>query len=141
LIATSPEANLEDDMGTPGGTERILLVDDEEALLMGRKRLFEKLGYRVVATKNGLEALEVFQAQPHHFDLVVTDCTMPHMTGFDLAGEIKRIRPDIPIVLSTGGGAADLLEKAKEAGIREIATKPLDLPNFARIVRRALDKA
>ena len=140
VIASSPETNLENDRDIPGGNERILLVDDEEALLMGRKRLFEKLGYRVVATKNGLEALEVFQAQPHHFDLVITDSTMPHMTGFDLAGAIRRIRPNIPIVLSTGGGAADLLEKAKEAGIREIASKPLDLRSFARMVRRALDK-
>ncbi len=132
--------SLEEDADMPGGNERILLVDDEEALLLGKKRLFEKLGYGVVAAGNGREALEAFQSRPDHFDLVVTDCTMPHMTGFDLAREIKGIRPDIPIVLSTGGRAADLLEKAREAGILEVATKPLDLADLARMVRRILDQ-
>jgi PAS domain S-box-containing protein len=140
VIESNPETNLENDMEMPGGTERILLVDDEEALLMGRKRIFEKLGYHVVAKKNSPEALEVFKAQPHLFDLVITDYTMPHMTGVEIAREINSIRPEIPIVLSTGGGAVDILEEAKEAGIREIVTKPLQLCDLARMVRRALDK-
>ncbi|MHC1729586.1 MAG: PocR ligand-binding domain-containing protein [Syntrophobacteraceae bacterium] len=139
VIESGPEISIPKDMDMPRGTERILLVDDEEALLAAGKRALEELGYSVIAKKNGQEALAVFQAQPFHFDLVITDCTMPTMAGLDMAREIMRIRPDIPIVLNTGGAVADVIGLAKKIGIREIVTKPLDLCEFVRVVRRALD--
>lgn len=141
LVEIRPEASLPKQTDMPRGTERILLVDDEEALLAAGKRALEELGYSVVAKKSGPEALAVFQAHPFHFDLVITDCTMPAMAGLDMAGEVTRIRPDMPVVLNTGGAVADVIDKAKDIGIREIVTKPLDLCEFVRVVRRALDTA
>ncbi len=139
VVEIRPEESLPKETVMPRGTERILLVDDEEALLAAGKRALEELGYSVVAKRNGPEALAVFQAQPFHFDLVITDCTMPAMAGHDMVGEVMRIRPDIPVILNTGGAIADVIDKAKEIGIREIVTKPIDLCEFVRIVRRALD--
>lgn len=141
VVETSPEASLPKEMDMPRGTERILLVDDEEALLAAGKRALEELGYSVVTKRNGPEALAVFQAQPFHFDLVITDSTMPAMAGLDMVGEVRRIRPDIPVILNTGGAVADVIDKAKGVGIREIVAKPLDLCEFVRVVRRALDTA
>ena len=86
-----------------------------------------------------MEALAVFRTQPQGFDLVITDYTMPKMTGLDLAKEILRTRPDIPIVLCKGSCSADIDEKAKKAGIRKIVMMPLALPDFANVVREALD--
>jgi CheY-like chemotaxis protein len=98
---TVPEAPLEYDP-VMGGSEKILLVDDEASIVSMVTDMLQRLGYRVTCHTSSLEALELFRAQPDNFDLVITDLTMPNMTGDRLAKEIKQIRPDIPIIICTG---------------------------------------
>jgi len=86
----------------PGGSERILFVDDEQVLVNIGKEMLERLGYEVTARTSSIEALELFRVKPDQFDLVITDMTMPNMTGEKLAKEIMGIRADIPIILCTG---------------------------------------
>lgn len=121
-----------------GGTERILFVDDEEILSRMGCELLESLGYRVTATSSSLEALQLFKANPAAFDLVITDMTMPKLTGKQLAEKIFGVRPDIPIILCTG--FCDLLneKQAKEIGIREFVMKPYVLKGLDKTIRRAL---
>jgi YesN/AraC family two-component response regulator len=94
----------------------------------------------VSATTSSVEALELFRTQPNRFDIVITDYTMPHMTGVDLAKEMLRIRPDIPVILCTGFSERITEEKAREMGIRAFAMKPLELHEISAIIRRVLDK-
>ena len=122
------------------GTERILFVDDEETLVEMEKSMLDWLGYKVSATTSSVEALELFRTQPNRFDIVITDYTMPHMTGVDLAKEMLRIRPDIPVILCTGFSERITEEKAREMGIRAFAMKPLELHEISAIIRRVLDK-
>ncbi len=142
LPEAAPETN--DATPLPGGRERILLVDDEEDLVFGGQRMLENLGYEVVAGTDSLEALEVFRAQPDHFDLVVTDQTMPHLTGEALARKILALRRDIPIILCTGhgfGASGGLTEQmALSSGIREVVMKPMARSELARAIRRVLDQ-
>jgi two-component system cell cycle sensor histidine kinase/response regulator CckA len=134
-----PETDLAATMAT--GNERILFVDDEEDLVDMAQQMLERLGYSVVATTSSLEALEVFKAQPDHFALVITDQTMPHMTGADLAKELLRIRSDIPIILCTGFSEVISAEEAKALGIREFVMKPFATREIAEITRHVLDGA
>jgi len=121
------------------GNERILIVDDEESMAeIGRRRL-ERLGYRVEAKTNSIEALELFRADPDQFDLVITDMTMPHITGDKLVKEILKIRPDMPTILCTGFSEKIDEEKAKEIGVREYIEKPFDRGKLSRLVRKVLD--
>jgi two-component system cell cycle sensor histidine kinase/response regulator CckA len=122
------------------GDERILFVDDEPILANLGKRMLETLGYAVVTQTSGVDALELFRDNPGSFDLVITDMTMPRMTGAELARELMRIRPDIPVVLCTGFSYSMSEEKAKAMGIREYAMKPLIRQDLARIVRKVLDE-
>jgi len=123
-----------------GGNERILLVDDEEILAdLGRQEL-EWLGYRVTAMTSSPEALHLFQARPNDFDLVLTDQIMPSMTGADLAQEMLKIRPDLPIILCTGFSEHISVEKALAMGIRRFVMKPLVISQAARIIRSVLDE-
>jgi PAS domain S-box-containing protein len=123
----------------PTGTERILLVDDEEVLIDLGKEILEILGYQITATTSSLDALEVFREQPYAFDLVITDMTMPSLTGRELAKKIIALRSDTPIILSTG--YSDLIDEkqAKEAGIREFVLKPYEIRTFAGVIRKALE--
>jgi PAS domain S-box-containing protein len=123
-----------------GGNERILFVDDEEALVQLGKYMLTDLGYEVVERTGSLEALELFQAKPDHFDLVITDMTMPKMTGIELAQEIMRIRPGMPIILCTGFSETITPEKAKALGLREMIMKPVSQRQIAATIRCALDK-
>ncbi|MBI5186849.1 MAG: response regulator [Nitrospinae bacterium] len=123
----------------PRGTERVLIVDDEEMIIQMGQKILAGLGYRTQATTSGLEALELFRADPFRFDLVITDQTMPKITGEALAGEMLRIRPDLPIILCTGFSYVINEEKAKAMGIREFVMKPLLVRELAEAVRRALD--
>jgi len=123
----------------PRGTERILFIDDEESIVDLGKQMLNRLGYKVTTRTDSLEALQVFREQPDHFDLVITDMTMPNMTGNRLARELMGICPDIPIILCTGFSELITEERAKEIGIREFVMKPLIMSEMARVVRRALD--
>lgn len=123
----------------PTGGERILLVDDETDLVEVVKKMLELLGYQVTTRSSSLEALAAFQAEPDQFDLVITDQTMPHMTGINLAGEILKLRPDIPLILCTGYSETVSESEAKDMGVREFLFKPIVMRDLAEIVRRVLD--
>jgi len=123
----------------PSGTERILFVDDELALVDLGKKILERLGYHVTARTSSIEALELFIEQPEKFDLVITDMTMPNMTGDELAGRLMEIRPDIPIILCTGYSERISREKAQRMGIKEFILKPLVMSVLGRTIRNVLD--
>lgn len=121
------------------GNERILFVDDEKSMAeIGRRRL-ERLGYQVEARTNPIEALELFRAAPDQFDLVITDMTMPHITGDRLLKEILKIRPDMPTILCTGFSEKIDEEKAKKIGVRQYIEKPFDKGKLSGLVRKVLD--
>ena len=123
----------------PTGNERILFVDDEELLIgLGSQRL-ERLGYEVVPKISSTEALELFRSEPDRFDLVITDMTMPKMTGDKLARELMKIRPDIPVILCTGHSKLISEKQAKEMGIRAFLGKPILKRAMAETVRKVLD--
>ena len=117
---------------------KILVVDDEEAIIsLSRKQLIS-LGYDVTAATGGREALKLFAASPHGFDLVITDQMMPHMTGTELSRKLIAIRPDLPIILLTGFSHALMPDQARKAGIREFAMKPLLTNELAQVIRKVL---
>ncbi|MGD2087685.1 MAG: two-component regulator propeller domain-containing protein [Candidatus Aminicenantes bacterium] len=124
----------------PGGTERILLVDDEAELTEAAKKILEKLGYHVVGKSSSIEALSLFKKAPLQFDIVISDLTMPHMTGLQLAREIKRIRIDIPFVLLSGYSLDMTREQVHAFGVSEFISKPINRNKLARVVRRVLDR-
>ena len=97
------------------------------------------LGYRVEGRTSSLEALELFRTEPERFDLVITDMTMPNMTGLELAQELMRIRPDIPVILCTGFSELVTAERAKSLGLKEFIMKPVVLRQLAGAVRRSFD--
>ncbi len=123
-----------------GGTERILLVDDEEAQVRSVRKMLVRLGYRVTGRTGSAAALAVFKQHPELFDLVITDQTMPLMTGAKLAEEMFAVRPDIPIILYTGFSENIDAEGARAMGIREYLMKPFSFKEMAEAVRRALEK-
>ena len=124
----------------PAGNERILFVDDEAGLCKVSKQIIERLGYKVDAQTSPEEALDKFKQAAKLYDLVITDKTMPHFTGFDLAREIRNIRSDIPIILCTGFNNQADLSMAQEIGIKEIILKPIDKQQIAEAIRKVLDK-
>ena len=121
------------------GIEHILFIDDEEMLAAMGKTMLERLGYRVTVETNSIEALKIIQSQPDAFDLVITDQTMPGMTGSDLARRILQIRPGLPIILCTGFSNQISEEKARIYGIKGFAMKPLTKKDLAVLIRKALD--
>jgi PAS domain S-box-containing protein len=123
------------------GSETVLFIDDEEPLCTIGKRILESLGYRVLATCSSLKALDMFKAQPEKYDLVITDLTMPKLTGKQLAKEITDIRPEIPIILCTGfSGNASNTKDIQENGITAVVHKPLLISELAKTVRTSLDR-
>ncbi len=122
------------------GNERILFIDDEKALVDLGKEILGSLGYKVVTRTSSIKALEIFRVQPDTFDLVVTDLTMPGMTGIELARELLNIRSDIPIILCTGLRVPIDETELKEAGIHEIVMKPYPVSSFSRTIRKVLGK-
>jgi PAS domain S-box-containing protein len=128
----------ETDEKLPTGSERILFIDDEESLVkIGHQRL-EWLGYKVYATISPIEALKLFRSQPDQFDLVITDLTMPKMTGDKLVKEILNIRSDIPIILCTGFSEKIDEKKSKAIGASGYLEKPHNKRDLAKIVRKVL---
>jgi PAS domain S-box-containing protein len=124
----------------PRGSERILLVDDEQMVAQMAARMLTRLGYEVTSQTSPTEALASFRSNPQAFDLILSDFTMPGMTGIDLARELRKDRPDIPIVLCTGFNERLLEENARELRIEEIVLKPLERSQLAELVRRVLDR-
>jgi len=122
-----------------GGSERILFVDDEKMLTDIGQKVLERLGYNVVSRTSSIEALELFKAKPKDFDLVITDQTMPNMTGDVLAKELMRIRPDHPVIICTGYSQVIDSERAKDKGIRAFVMKPILINEIAAAIRRVLD--
>ncbi|MDO9265150.1 MAG: PAS domain S-box protein, partial [Desulfosalsimonadaceae bacterium] len=134
-----PEKKVTEEL--PRGNERILYVDDEPSLAEIGKRMLEYLGYRAESETSPIAALELFQADPHGFDLVITDMTMPQMTGNAFAQALIRVRPDIPVILNTG--YSDQMDEAKafEAGISAYVMKPMTVMQLAKVIRSVLDKS
>jgi len=124
----------------PNGKESILFVDDEETIVRLGQELLTHLGYTVTIRTSSVEALDLFRSDPHRFDLVITDQTMPTMPGDALARELLRIRPELPIILCTGFSHVVSAEKAKSMGIRGYLMKPLAIRDLAPIVRHVLDE-
>jgi len=125
----------------PGGDEHILFVDDEPPIARMGSRMLESLGYQVTTRTSSIEALELFKAKPDDFQLVITDMTMPHMTGDKFAIELKQIRADIPIVLCTGYSNKIDADIAQKIGINAFTYKPFSKADLASTVREVLDKA
>ncbi|MEI6125591.1 MAG: ATP-binding protein [Pseudomonadota bacterium] len=125
------------------GSEHVLFVDDEVDLIVLAKELLEPLGYKVTAAQSGQHALALFQKASESFDLVITDLSMPHMTGYDLALKLIKLRPDIPVIICTGYNETmlDNKEKGQEKGqvIKAVLKKPFKRKALAEAVRKALD--
>jgi PAS domain S-box-containing protein len=121
------------------GDEHILLVDDEEPLANLEKQMLERLGYKVTSRLNSVDALAAFKAHPSSFDLVISDMSMPNMTGDELAKELKKIKPDLPIIICTGFSERINKEKAELSGINDFIMKPIIRAKLAKKVRNVLD--
>lgn len=140
-VETGPvDSETVDGEALPRGNERVLVIDDERIIAQMTQSLLEKLGYQVTATTSSVEALQYFQSQPDTIDLVITDMTMPHITGAQLAQKLLAIKPNIPIILCTGFSELINEEKAKAIGIREYIMKPVVIQELAQVVRKALDE-
>ncbi len=123
-----------------GGKERLMFVDDEDGIIEMATPMLERLGYRVASFTDPVAALNAFAKAPLDFDLIITDQTMPRMTGLVLAGKLKAIRPDIPVMLCTGYSQTVSAETTKAAGIEGYAMKPLARKELAEAIRKALDQ-
>jgi len=136
------DVNVEEELREPlpTGTEHILFIDDEEAIIDIWYEALSKLGYSVTAKTNPLEAIEAFSAEPEAFDLIITDMTMPKITGDKVAAKMMDIRPDIPVILCTGFREPISEKKAKAIGIRAFALKPFESRYLSNLVRKVLDE-
>jgi len=139
IIETKTEPQIAAEKPLPTGTERILFVDDEETLVDLGRQMLERLGYEVVTGTSSIDSLELFKTRPDNFDLIITDMTMPNMTGDKLAREVMEIRSNVPIILCTGFSARISEERAKEMGIKAFVMKPLLIRDLANTVRKVLD--
>jgi len=140
LIKKSDETIANDRVVVPTGTERLLLVDDEASVVRLEKQMLERLGYKVVALSSSIEALGVFKANPDNYDLVVSDMTMPEMTGDKLAQKLMSIRPDIPIIICTGFSERMNKEQAEANKIKGFLMKPVVRSEMAQMIRTVLDE-
>jgi two-component system cell cycle sensor histidine kinase/response regulator CckA len=121
-----------------GGDENIMLVDDEKDIVIYTKDTLEKFGYNVQTFSNAVQALQEFQLHPDQFDIVITDMTMPYMTGTELAQKLIEIKPDIRIILCTGYSELVHRKKAWAMGITEYLEKPVIMEDLIRTVRKVL---
>ncbi|MEE9497335.1 MAG: ATP-binding protein, partial [Desulfobacterales bacterium] len=126
--------------GAAKGNERILLIDDEEQIISMEQQMLENLGYQVTARTDSVEALDEFAKQPQNYDLVITDMTMPHMSGDELAQKLLDIKPDIPVILCTGFNEDITEEKALSMGIQKFVMKPVIKNDLATTIRTVLDQ-
>jgi CheY-like chemotaxis protein len=125
----------------PRGQGQILVIDDEDILVQMSKSMLENLGYEVTTANDSLKAMEIFQAQPDTFDLVITDQTMPHIDGLQIARKIRQMQPNIPIILCTGFSEKVSQETVRAAGINVLLMKPFNLHDLGQTVKKVLDKA
>ena len=130
---------VESSQSIPKGTETILLVDDEKSIVDITKQMLERLGYTVFGKTSSTDALDAFCAEPDKYELVITDLTMPDISGEQLARKLLNIRKDIPIILYSGSINIDS-EKAKAMGVKEFVIKPVTKEKMAVIIRNILDK-
>ncbi len=124
----------------PTGNESVLLVDDEEDVVEMMHSMLERLGYQVFSINSSIGALDTFRQKPEKFDLVITDQTMPEMTGMELAKELILIRSDIPIILCTGYSEVITEDNAKSLGVKEYVMKPVRVTEVAMKIRKVLDR-
>jgi CheY-like chemotaxis protein len=122
------------------GSGKILFVDDEQDIAALSVHLLERLGYSVDALTHPLEALEKLTKAPDGYDLVITDMTMPKMTGIRLAENIKAIRPDIPIILCTGFNKMEIQDQIENRNINAILKKPVHLREFSETITRLMNR-
>ena len=123
----------------PRGHERILFVDDEELIVQMGEKILKSLGYEVTSRSGSFDALDAVRVEPQKFDLVITDMTMPDMTGLRLAEQIHAIRPELPIILFTGYSENVNEGVIGQYGIRCFMMKPFSMADLAMAVRGALD--
>jgi len=136
----SEEPIIQDMQNIVGGTERILLVDDEEGVINMGKRMLAYLGYQVTCHTSSLDALKAFQENPDGFELVITDMEMPNMTGDKLSVELTKIRPDIPVLLCSGFSETMTREKAASLGIKDFLLKPISIKILSQKIREVIDE-
>ncbi|HYA39986.1 MAG TPA: response regulator [Syntrophobacteraceae bacterium] len=135
---------VEEDPNVPSaysGAETILMIDDEKHLLDAYSNLLDNIGYKTVPEADSLKALEAFRDSPSGFDLIITDQTMPKMTGLEVARQVLQIRPDMPIIICSGRDNALNEQSAKAAGIRAFLLKPVLMKDLAEKVREILDES
>ena len=133
-------SKFETDTPIQKGNERILLVDDQDIIVQMEKQMLERLGYHVTARISSVDVLEAFRMQPDKYDLVITDLTMPNMTGDKLAVELIKIRSDIPVILCTGFSEMMSEEKAKSLGVKGFLMKPVVMKDLSSTIRKLLDE-
>jgi CheY-like chemotaxis protein len=121
------------------GSERILYVDDEAALVSMMQRSLENMGYIVRGVADSEEAWEIFKCDPDRFDLVVSDLTMPHMTGLQLAEKILALRSGFPFILCTGFGQRKYEDEARKIGVHALLNKPVSAAELSRVIRKVFN--
>jgi two-component system cell cycle sensor histidine kinase/response regulator CckA len=137
-IVGRPEPARDADEQPFTGSGKVLFVDDEDIQVRAMDRLLDHLGYRAVALSDARKALELFRGRPGDFDLAIMDQTMPRMSGGELARELLKIRPDLPIILCTGYSENLNEEEALAMGIKAFLMKPFSVKEIADTIRRVL---
>ncbi len=134
------EQSIQTEEPVRGGTEQILLVDDELVIMKMLQQILERLGYKVTSHTSSIETLEIFHTSPDKFDMVITDMAMPNMPGDKLSAELIKIRPDIPILICTGFSEKMTEEKVASMGIKDFILKPIVMKDLAGKIRGVLDE-
>jgi signal transduction histidine kinase/CheY-like chemotaxis protein len=140
VVAEQPVIDLKEPDEIPGGYETILFIDDEESIVNMTEQMLKRLGYKVKTKMNPVEALELFKSKPYRFDLVITDMTMPQMSGVKLYEKLMEIRADIPVIICTGHSALIDKKKSRKLGIAAYVMKPIVLRDIANTIRNVLDE-
>jgi len=139
IISDQPESENGEPDVFPKGSETILFIDDEKSLVDMTKKILMRLGYVVDATMDPIKAINLFKENPQTYDLVITDMTMPEMTGLELLEKLKKIRNDIPIIICTGYSSVLDEKKAKKLGVSAYLMKPVPMSKLAKQVRQIMD--
>ena len=139
VIDEKPEVNVETKDEAPNGTETILFIDDEESITKMVGQILQRLGYKIETMLSPVQAIEIFKSNPDAFDLIITDMTMPLMTGTELIEKVKEIRSDIPVIVCTGYSSLIDENKAKQLGIDGYIMKPVSMLKIAKAIRAVLD--